>query len=71
MSDRRRCSRALRDEGFPAPRSCAICGLGPCGRLVVGENWPPRSNIRLVVTEFGVVPNRLYGATINENGEAV
>ncbi|MGJ5032324.1 hypothetical protein ACQR1I_36185 [Bradyrhizobium sp. HKCCYLS2038] len=72
--DRKRCERARRDEGFPARLDCDICGRGPCGRLVVGQNWPPKpphdglTGAQIAARE---VPNRLFGATINENGEAV
>lgn len=32
------CSQALRDQGKSYPRTCAICGLGPCRKLQPGFN---------------------------------
>lgn len=36
------CSSRLTREGKPTPRTCSICGLGPCAiPESVGATWPP------------------------------
>jgi hypothetical protein len=33
LQDQSRCNEKLRDHGAAYPRTCAICGLGPCQRV--------------------------------------
>lgn len=53
----RQCVRKRREEGLPAPRYCAVCGLGKC------KFDPP--------PYLFIAPNRLAGVTINQDGCAV
>jgi hypothetical protein len=72
------CERSRRSEGFPAQRSCVSCHLGPC-RLGIGEpessSEPPQwfKDVwdKYEAEKSIAVPNRLFGAAINERGEAV
>jgi hypothetical protein len=69
------CERSRRGEGLPAQRSCRLCHLGPC-LLGIGE---PESDARIFKEAHAAfeaekrtaTPNRLFGAIINERGEAV
>lgn len=58
------CDRDGYDLRFPRPN--APKERRDLDRLLFG-----RVNVNLVMTRFGAVPNRLYGTTINEHGEAV
>ena len=50
------CTCAMRRDGVQVlPRSCRVCGLGPCR----------------FVEPVAMVPNRLKGATINQDGDAI
>lgn len=64
---RKRCERARRDEGLQARLNCDICGRGPCSRKAPDVAVMPYSDGYALWN----VPNRLYGATINHEGEAV
>lgn len=54
------CERARRDAGFPARIHCRICARGPCGRKA--------DDLTHMTAQ---VPNRLFGATINHEGDVV
>lgn len=41
MTSHARCSRALRAQGKPSPRTCQECGLGPCKDTPGIESRPP------------------------------
>lgn len=51
-----KCERARRVAGLSARLNCTVCGRGPCS----GEYKDARD-----------VPNRLYGAEINHEGDAI
>lgn len=63
--------------------NCSACGVGPCQAVFPLENYCPRTmalspprvlrDLREEVRAYwaATVPNRLFGTTINENGEAV
>jgi hypothetical protein len=62
----KRCERARRDDGLPVRLICDICHRGPCSRRNVPIEPPPILNVHM----WGV-PQRLKGATINSEGDAV
>lgn len=47
----KRCSNALRHEGKPSPRTCAICGLGPCHVVsgLMAPTAPPLPEVKEAV----------------------
>lgn len=67
---RKRCERARRDEGLQARLNCDICGRGPCAVEYLRGVRRQHDRDRLLALPM-TVPNRLYGATINHEGEAV
>ena len=52
------CERARRDAGFAANINCKVCDRGPC-------------NFEFMTAAALTIPNRLQGAAVNMEGEAI
>ena len=35
-----KCNNVLREQGKPYPRTCAVCGLGPCKHIAAAATTP-------------------------------
>jgi len=44
------CSESLRLEGKPYPRTCAVCGLGPCRKLA--SRLPAETATQMALVKF-------------------
>lgn len=46
------CADELRDAGKASPRTCAICGLGPCHKKPLPENMKPEVWVEKTPADF-------------------
>lgn len=52
MSEEKKfCSTYLREQGLAYPRTCVVCGLGPCKREVAS----PTSEYKLTASDYALV----------------
>lgn len=58
------CSLWLREQGLPNPRTCALCGLGPCVKSYVENST---SNVELKLSEADQLKFRSNYLTVVEN----
>lgn len=54
------CSHVLQEQGRPSPRTCQVCGIGPCRRLLATGDREPDTKARDAIAHCLMMGQGLY-----------